>query len=117
MEQKPRTPEKQVYGLEKAQNLVASYKKSGLSQTAFCRLHEIKYSTFKNWLYLSQKAPLPCPEPALFTSLKISDPQPEKPSIPPLSSDLQVRQGEWTIIVPVGFDGATLSRLLRIMRG
>ena len=90
MEQNYMSPKKQGYDLAKAQSFVTSYKNSGLSQTAFCRLHKIKHSTFKNWLYRSEKAPLPCPDQALFTPLKISDPAPEKPLVPVISPDLQI---------------------------
>lgn len=32
-------------------NLVAAYRKSGLSQKIFCEQHGVKASTFKNWFY------------------------------------------------------------------
>ncbi len=32
-------------------NLVAAYRKSGLSQKIFCEQHGVKGSTFKNWFY------------------------------------------------------------------
>lgn len=115
MEQKYLSPPKQNYDLAKAQSLVISYKTSGLSQTAFCRLHKIKHSTFKNWLYRLEKAPLSSPDQALFTPLKIIDPTAEKPLAPVISPDLQIRQGRWTINIPVGFDDITLVRLLKVL--
>ena len=115
MEQNYMSPKKQGYDLAKAQSFVTSYKNSGLSQTAFCRLHKIKHSTFKNWLYRSEKSPLSCPDQALFTPLKISDPAPEKRLVPVISPDLQICHGRLTINIPVGFDGVTLVRLLKLL--
>ena len=115
MEQKYVSPKKQGYDLAKAQSFVESYKKSGLSQTAFCRLHQIKHSTFKNWLYRLEKAPLSCTEQTLFTPLKIIDPAAEKPLVRVIPPDLKIRHGSWTINIPVGFDDITLVRLLKLL--
>lgn len=115
MEQKYDFPKKQGYDLAKAQSFITSYKNSGLSQPAFCRLHQIKHSTFKNWLYRPEKYPLSCPDQSFFTPLKISDPASQKPLVPVTSPDLQIRQGRWTINIPVGFDDVTLVRLLKLL--
>ena len=115
MEQNYGSRKKQGYDLAKAQSFITSYKNSGLSQPAFCRLHKIKHSTFKNWLYRSEKSPLSCTEPSFFTPLKIGDPVPEKTLAPVVLPDLQIRQGRWTINIPVGFDDVTLVRLLKVL--
>jgi hypothetical protein len=115
MEQNYGSPKKQGYDLAKAQSFITSYKTSGLSQPAFCRLHKIKHSTFKNWLYRSEKSPLSCPDQSFFTPLKISDPASQKPLVPVIPPDLQILQGRWTINIPVGFDDVTLIRLLKLL--
>jgi len=44
------TQSRETYWQEK----VADFKKSGLSRAAYCRAHNLKLTTFKNWCYRSR---------------------------------------------------------------
>ena len=65
-----------IFATETARrNLVAAYRKSGLSQKVFCVQHDVKESTFKNWFYRY-------PECSQRGAIESKLPQPDQPLDP-----------------------------------
>jgi hypothetical protein len=73
------TPKSQAYW----EQIQAEWKRSGLSQPAFCRERDIEYSTFVYWrTKLKENNKLPSKsEPVSFAEIKINPINPIKPTV------------------------------------
>lgn len=86
--------------------ILAAYKASGQSQSAFARAHDLSPSSLSNWLRRPRRGRRPqSPRPALVPVHMIPPPSLRAPYEVQLANDRMVR-------VPPGFDADELRRLL-----
>jgi len=106
---------KKSYQAGEIQQKVTAFKSSGLSQKEFCRQHDLKSSTFKNWLYRFEKGENTLGDFSPFIPVQIKDEEGVRPALAAVSPDLQLHYGSYTLVIPAGFDAATLRRVLPIL--
>jgi hypothetical protein len=106
--------------------IIADFHRSGLTHVQFCRARKVSIHSFRKWLYRRPAPASPAkagrpslpaaplflpvhvrPEPAPITGERSADPSP-----PPL--ELVVDHGR-CLRIPVGFDPATLGRVLDLL--
>lgn len=92
--------------------VVSAYERSGLSQSAFCREWGIPYARFKSWV---QKEKMP----TLSRSQGIHFKGIPNNNWSFLQRGFQIcftsQKGDVSIMIPPGFDGETLSRLMDVV--
>jgi len=114
--------------------VIADFRRSGLTQVEFCRRRQISLHSFRSWLYSLNRA-LPTPSPSTRVGAQPFS-APSHASTPPFlpvhvrsdsvaTADYGVPQSpamlelvvgaEHHVRVPVGFDPATLGRLLDLL--
>ena len=97
------------------QELLQSFKSSGLTQQAWCLTNGVKVSNLRYWLGQERKGGLNDPdtkEPQWLT-LKVETSISNSSS----SQSLLVQAGHYSVAVPVGFDAEHLGRVLRTLSG
>ena len=104
------------YDTKTKNRLIQAYLSSGLSKKAFAEKHNIKVTTFKNWIY--RKASSPEPSNALtFHSIKLNTPQqaPDNRSTGNIVGRLLLRQGA-ILEITSGMSADWVSQLLTELR-
>lgn len=119
--QKPKgTAEAYWHEVIKAQRL------SGLSQQRYCTREGISYNSFKNRVCLLKESSSEGKDSGKFVEAVVrEDPiafkqdmdKPTEASSSQISNSLEIRcGGVWAIVVPPGFDEATLGRLMAMIK-
>ena len=89
--------------------LVAEYRRSGLTMAAFARQEHLAYSTFAGWVWKSDRARgsgRATPSPVRFAQVQLP--------VPALSTGLEVRLVDGTVLS--GSNAAELALLVRALR-
>jgi hypothetical protein len=109
------------------QELIQAQRLSGLSQKQFCTQEGISHCSFRNRAYrLKDKLSLGngpgsfvravvTPEATSLNKKKAINGPTVEPSVGSPPKDLEIRLGRLVVVVPAGFDGETLRRLMGII--
>lgn len=95
---------------------VGGWRASGLTGAAYCEAEKLKLSKLRYWSSQLLKEQKASAKRTGFARVRRQTQQVSREKLPPVTP-LQVWCGEMKVEVPSGFDAATLSRLLNILRG
>ena len=95
------------------QELLQSFKSSGLAQQAWCRTHGVNVHSLRYWLGQERKGCLTTAEPKEPQWLTFN----VQTAIPAAASpqSLLVQTGQYVVTVPVGFNAEHLGRVIRAL--
>lgn len=101
-------------------DIVAAYRRSGLSQAGFCREFGVPYSRFKNWIRRPQTRKTDQSGASAFVPVVLAK-APTHSSVSRQSDgddsvnfrlDFAGRHGDMSLMIPKAFDEGTLHRLM-----
>lgn len=86
------------------EKMVGKWRKSGLSKAAFCRLHDLNYASFNNWV---PQFPEPEKPKASFVGIPIS------PSQDSCENPIYIRCGKLEVEIPSDLPAMRIAEIAR----